>query len=197
MSGTQYACRSDVIFGITLMEPELVKMYDGVVVLTKPELVAALQKEVRILLHLAEKVDPSQADYRPTSNQRSTLELLQYLSIMGPTLLRAAKAGQFDRAAWTAAQQESKTRDFGATIAAIAAQRDLYPELLADISDAELREPIEIFGQRLSRGAWIVDLVLCGCAAYRTQIFLYLKACGREELGTSNLWRGVDAAAAV
>jgi hypothetical protein len=37
-----------------------------------------------------------------------------------------------------------------------------------------------------------VNLVLAGNAAYRTQIFLYLKACGREELSTANLWGGAD-----
>ncbi len=42
----------------------------------------------------------------------------------------------------------------------------------------------------------MVNLVLCSCAAYRTQLFLYLKACGREELGTMNLWAGVDQPAA-
>ena len=45
----------------------------------------------------------------------------------------------------------------------------------------------------MSRGAWLVAVLLNGCAAYRTQLFLYLKACGREELGTSNLWMGIDA----
>ena len=40
-----------------------------------------------------------------------------------------------------------------------------------------------------------VDHVLCGCAAYRTQLFLDLKACGREELSTMNLWAGMDAPA--
>jgi hypothetical protein len=38
--------------------------------------------------------------------------------------------------------------------------------------------------------------VLCSCAAYRTQLFLYLKACGREELNTWNLWVGIDQPAA-
>jgi len=52
-------------------------------VLTKNELVASLQNEVRILLHLAGKVDRAKLDYRPTPKQRSTLELLQYLSMMG------------------------------------------------------------------------------------------------------------------
>jgi hypothetical protein len=53
-------------------------------VLTKEELIASLQNEVRILLHLAGKVDRSQVDYRPTPTQRSILDLLQYLAIMGP-----------------------------------------------------------------------------------------------------------------
>jgi hypothetical protein len=35
-------------------------------------------------------------------------------------------------------------------------------------------------------------MVVCGHAAYRTQLFCYLKACGREELNTMNLWAGVD-----
>jgi hypothetical protein len=35
--------------------------------------------------------------------------------------------------------------------------------------------------------------VLGGHAAYRTQLFLYLKSCGQEHLGTVNLWRGADA----
>ena len=42
-------------------------------------------------------------------------------------------------------------------------------------------------GER-SRGKWLVDYVLCVHAAYRTQLFCYLKACGREELNTMNLW---------
>jgi hypothetical protein len=61
------------------------------------------------------------------------------------------------------------------------------------MSDADFRAEVDMFGQKSSRGAFIVNLVLAGCAAYRTQLFLYLKACGREELGTMNLWAGMDA----
>jgi hypothetical protein len=45
---------------------------------------------------------------------------------------------------------------------------------------------------KVSRGRWLVDYVLCLHAAYRTQLFCYLKACGREELNIMNLWAGVD-----
>ena len=164
-------------------------------VLTKSELIAFLQNEVRILLHLASKIDRAKLDYRPTPKQRSTIELLKYLTIMGPELLKAAKAGAFEPAVWTAAEQAAKTRDFDQTLAAIAGQTDAYAALLADMSDADFRAEIEMFGSKTTRGAFIVNLVLCGCAAYRTQLFVYLKACGREELSTMNLWAGIDAPA--
>ena len=166
-------------------------------VLTKSELIGSLKNEVRILLHLASKIDRRMLDYRPTPKQRSTLELLQYLSIMGPSLIEAAKRGAFDPAAWTVAEKAAAARDFDQTIAAIAAQADTYARLLTDLSDADFRAEITMFGDTTTRGAFIVNLVLCGCAAYRTQLFLYLKACGREELSTVNLWAGQDAAAAV
>jgi len=166
-------------------------------VLNKSELIASLQNEDRILLHLASKIDPAMLDYRPSSKQRSTIELLRYLSVMGPGLVQAAKAGGFDPAVWTVAEQAANARDFDQTLEAIAAHADTYATLLDTMSDADFREEIEMFGRKTIRGPFIVNLVLCGCAAYRTQLFLYLKACGREELSTMNLWGGVDAPDAV
>ena len=162
-------------------------------VLTKSELIGSLQNEVRILLHLAGKVDRARLDYRPSPKQRSTLELLQYLSIMGPALVEATQAGAFDRQRWTAAENSAKARDFDQTLAAIAEHKDRYAALLGGMSDADYRSEISMFGQPTTRGAFIVNLVLSGCAAYRTQLFLYLKAGGRDELGTMNLWGGMDA----
>jgi hypothetical protein len=167
-------------------------------VLSKSELIASLQNEVRILLHLASKIDRAQLAYRPTPKQRSTLELLKYLSVMGPALVQAAKAGAFDAAAWTAATKAAEARDFDQTLAVIAAHANTYATLLAGMSDADFRAEMDGFdGKKTSRGAFIVNLAICGHAAYRTQLFVYLKACGREELSTMNLWAGVDAPVAV
>ena len=118
--------------------------------------------------------------------------------MMGPTLVQYAIADTPDPALWTTAEQAAEARDFDQTLAAIAAQTDAYATLLADVSDADLRAEVNGFdGSKTSRGALLVNLVLSGCAAYRTQLFLYLKACGREELGTMNLWAGFDAPAAL
>jgi hypothetical protein len=166
-------------------------------VMTKAELIGSLQHEVNILLHLAGKVDRARLDYRPTPKQRSILELLQYLSIMGPGLVEVARTGTFDPKGWTALERSATTRDFDQTLAAITAQKDTYARQISGFGDDELRASIAPFGSPASRGSFLVNLVLCGCAAYRTQLFLYLKACGREELGTINLWAGMDAPASV
>ena len=162
-------------------------------VLSKSELVSSLQNEVRILLHLAGKIDRTKLDYRPTPKQRSTIELLKYLSMMGPTMVQYVTADTPDATLWATAVQAAEARDFDQTLAVIAGHGDLYASLLGEMSDADFREEIEMFGNKTTRGAFLVNLVLCGCAAYRTQLFVYLKACGREELSTLNLWAGIDA----
>lgn len=161
-------------------------------VLTKEELIAILQNEVRILLHLASKVEPSMVDYRPSAKQRSTLELLRYLVIMGPNLIKGIKAGAFDGEAWGKAEAEVKTYGFDQTVAALAKHSDLYAELLGGFQDSDFRTKLDMFGRAESRGMHIVNFVVSGHAAYRTQLFIYLKACGREELNTMNLWAGMD-----
>jgi hypothetical protein len=167
-------------------------------IITKSELLASLQKEVRILLHLASKVDQSQLDYRPTPKQRSTIELLQYLSYMGPSMLRYGKGEQLDRDAWADIVKTVASRGFDETLAAIEAQGDTYAALLADMDDAAFRAEVTGFdGAKTSCGSFIINHVVAQCAAYRTQLFLYLKACGHEELQTSNLWVGVDPPVAV
>jgi hypothetical protein len=162
-------------------------------VLTKAELIGSLQNEVRILLHLCTKVDRAKLDYRPTPGQRSTLELLQYLSFMGPVMVKAIRDGGFDPDAWGAAQQAAGARDFDQTVDAIAAMTDAFETGVHDIDDQDFRSDVEMFGRSGTKGSFLVNSVLSGYAAYRTQLFLYLKACGRADLNTMNLWAGMDA----
>ena len=161
-------------------------------VLTKSELIGLLQNEVRILTHLVTKIDPAAVDYRPTEKQRSTVELLRYLCVMGPVLVKSALSGSFEQAEWGARAEALKDADLPKLTATIAAQAEEYAALLANVSDETFRKEIEMFGAKHTVGSFIVAMVLGGCAAYRTQLFCYLKACGRTELGTMNLWAGMD-----
>ncbi|MDR3502489.1 MAG: hypothetical protein P4L79_07885 [Legionella sp.] len=53
---------------------------------------------------------------------------------------------------------------------------------------------VDLFGRGLSqpRALWFLNLILKSLTAYKMQLFLYLKACGIDNIGTSNLWRGED-----
>ena len=165
-------------------------------ILTRSELVTTLQQEVRILVHLAGKVEGSMLSYRPTPKQRSTLELLQYMAIMGPTQLTVIEHGVFDRptlsATWRPAEAKAEKMSFDQAVAAIGAQSDEYARRLGAWTDADFRQEVDVFGRKSSRGSLVITLVVNGHAAYRTQLFLYLKACGRDELSTMNLWAGAD-----
>jgi hypothetical protein len=110
-------------------------------VLTKEELIASPQNEVRILVHLAGKIDQSKLDYRPTPTQRSMLELLQYMAIMGPTQVAAIKTGTFNRAAlsalWGPAEAAAKAMHHAQAVAAIQKQSDEYARLLSNTRKTE------------------------------------------------------------
>ena len=162
-------------------------------VLTKQKLITCLQKEVHILVHLCGKVAPEAVDYRPTPKQRSTIELLRYLTFMGPLLVDFIRKGAFVTEEWRATEEKAAALDFDAAVKSLESQSAFYAEAIAAFTDDELRGEIELFGRKATRGAVLVDFVVCGHAAYRTQLFCYLKSCGREELSTMNLWAGMDA----
>jgi hypothetical protein len=170
-------------------------------VLTKEELISSLKHEVHILLHLAGKIDKSKLDYRPTPRQRSILELVQYLTIMAPTHIAVIKSGDFSRpamsSAWGPAETAAKTMNFEHALAAIQQQSAQLDQIFSSWTDADFRGEVNMFGHKSTRGALLVNLVLCGFTAYRMQLFCYLKSCGREELNTVNLWMGADAAVTV
>ncbi|MDP1571272.1 MAG: hypothetical protein Q8L86_14860 [Vicinamibacterales bacterium] len=168
-------------------------------ILTTSELIASLRNEYRILIHLAGKIEPSMIDYRPTPKQRSTIELLRYLSMMGPLMIQYGlpSGTGFDREAWGAAAKAAGERDLAQTVAVLGAEGDACAALLDGVADEVFRtEMIGFDGSTTTRGSYMVNSVLGGLIAYRTQLFLYLKSCGREELNTSNLWRGADPPAA-
>jgi hypothetical protein len=125
-------------------------------VLTKQELISSLRNEVRILLHLTGKIDKAKLDYRPTPKQRSFLDLIQYMAIMGPTMVQSIEQGIFTREAMTAiwgpAEAAAKAMNFDQAVAAIEKQPGEYARLLGRWNDDELRSEIDIFGSKTTRG---------------------------------------------
>ena len=165
-------------------------------VLTREELTFIVRDDVRVLLHLLSKVEPSMLEYRPTPKQRNLLELVRYLATFAPANLSGAFGEQFSmegwRDNWNREQARTAEMDFEALKGEIAAFPDAFEARIKELSDEQLREPIDLFGSTASRGAWMIRLLVQHYAAYKMQLFLYLKSAGREELNTFNLWMGID-----
>ena len=159
-------------------------------VLTKDELIGWLKTEVRILVHLAGKVDRAKLDYRPTPKQRSTLELLQYMSNASTVTLELIKYGKMDTEKYQEAMQHTqqmKPEDFPARMDE---QAKAMETTLQSLTDKELKEELDLFnmGFKLTRAAWLLELILKSLVAYKMQLFLYIKASGNPDIGTRDLW---------
>jgi hypothetical protein len=161
---------------------------------SREQFAESILNEGRILKHLFTKVPAGKLDYRPTPEQRSIAELLEYLPLNAGPLIEAIVLGDFKGLMEGADKFKAEARkDFAGTI-----ERETrrVAELLKNVPDADFqsREVQMPSGIKMKMGAALVNFPLKFLTAYRMQLFLYLKFCGRSELKTSNLWKGEDPA---
>lgn len=160
--------------------------------ITKQQFIDSVLREIKIVKHLFTKITPGTLEYKPTEKQRTTLELLRYLSAMTVAATSAVAAGDHTVFSKERAKAESlKPEEF---LAAMDRQADEFQKLMSGLSEKQLNEEIDLWGtgRSQSRALWLLHLVLKGLVAYKMQLFLYIKASGNRGIGTSNLWQGED-----
>ena len=64
----------------------------------KQALLDSMNLELKVVKHLAAKLKPTEADYRPSAGQRTTLELLRYISYCAVVGTKYALTGKWDDA---------------------------------------------------------------------------------------------------
>jgi hypothetical protein len=150
--------------------------------------------DVRIMKHLHSQILPGTEEYRPTPAQRSTLELLRYLGAMGIGATRSIAAGSGK----LFMEETEKTKDMAlADFPRVMDEQALrMREAFAAIPESAFAEEVDLWGtsRMQTRSDAFVQLLLKGFAAYKMQLFLYIKASGNAKIGTSDLWQGVSAA---
>ena len=150
---------------------------------------SSFAKELHIIKHLATKVPAGKEHHKPTEKQRTTLELIQYLSIMGVALLRVYLEEN------PKAFGEYTERSKGVTIENFGEMMDKQEsemkEVFAKFTDAELNKEIELWGMKGTKAMFLLN-TLKMLTGYKMQLFLYAKASGNHTLGTSNVWAGMD-----
>lgn len=157
--------------------------------ITKEQYLKSVMKEIDIIKHLAEKVTPVMLAYRPTSKQRSTLELMQYLGHVTHTSVSAYIAGDQNLYMELAKNAEGVTAEnFGAKMDEQAA---FVQEKVSALTEEDMKRESTIWGTTAPLSMQLLG-VLKNLVAYKMQLFLYIKVNGNEGIGTSNLWAGVD-----
>ncbi len=158
---------------------------------TKENLIASIENEFRIIKHLAEKVPADTEGYKPTEGQRTTLELLQYLSSVFANATHVIYEGNTD------AYKTSPLTGADTTLANFGekmdAQLSLWKGMMEKFDDAQLQTVINIYGMGdMTKGRYLVENLIKWAGAYKMQLFLYIKSSGNSSIGTSNLWGGMD-----
>ncbi len=160
--------------------------------ITKEQLLQSMRHEVKVIKHLATKVPPDRLDFRPTPGQRSTLELLRYMTTMAIVPGLAAVKGDWDHA--EALESESENVTLETFPDAMDRQMTALAALLERVDpDTSTTTPATLpWGTPTALGPALVDMVLKPLVAYRMQLFLYAKQSGAPSLGAANCWVGVD-----
>jgi hypothetical protein len=157
--------------------------------LTKDQFIDSLVHEIAVIRHLGKKIEPSMLNYRPTEKQRTMLELLNYLGHIFTIAITANIAG--DTALYTTLRKDAPQVTLETFDAAMEAQEKLVREKIGALSEDDLKRETEIFGNKTPLALHLLN-VLKWSVAYKMQLFLYMKATGKHELNTMNLWRGMD-----
>ncbi len=161
--------------------------------ITKEQYMGALTHELNIIKHLATKVKPGQMSYKPTEKQRTLGELMQYLTYVYSALTEAVVKDDKDiymkhHDAATMPTLENFAELMDKEIAHVT-------ELVTPLTEEQLNKEVDMWVTRSV--AMHLLHALQNATAYKMQMFLYMKASGTENIGTMNVWAGMDAEAGV
>jgi hypothetical protein len=161
--------------------------------ITRNDILASIRHESDVCKHLFSKLPLESMEYRPTPGQRSTIELLRYLAVIGIAGTRSMIekdwsifGGYKERVAAMTAEEFPAMMDL---------QMQEIEEYIGALSDEEfetgtMRPPT---GGEIPIDLGLVNSVLKWLTAYKMQIFLYAKSNGRDDISTINVWAGIDA----
>lgn len=156
--------------------------------ITIQEYIDSLAHEFHIIRHLAEKIKPKQLSHKPTQKQRTLEELMQYLTIIFISGVDGIVSGN----------GEAYKKYFGGPMPTLEGFKGMMvdeekkvTELLKTLTDQDLQTEIAMWGRTQSKALHLINLLKIA-SAYKMQMFLYMKQTGTENIGTMNLWAGMD-----
>jgi len=159
----------------------------------KQQLLNNIEKEINICRRLYTKLPSGQMNFRPAEGVRSTLELLQYLSIAGTIMPNywIKKADTDFNTYYEAQGNASKTMPHERFLTVMDEQIITIKELFSQVSEEDLFQKEITYpwnGVKAPLGEAIIATSIKWLAAYKLQLFLFIKLCGDKQLATPDAW---------
>lgn len=160
---------------------------------TKASFFKSLALEAKILKHLVTQIPAGQLDWRPTPAQRSTLELVRFLSFSVFAASEFAVTQAWDQ--WEKHDAAAKELQPAGFAKAMDKQVKAIAKLLTKLDDGALKRKTTKHwnGTKMPLGEALVEMALKPMVAYRMQLFLYAKQSGAAHLTSSDCWQGKPA----
>lgn len=158
--------------------------------MNRDEILDLMLRECDICVHLYGKIPPGGMEFRLSPPQRSTAELLRYLTYIGVAAVNCFVTGSWDP--YSVFEKAAETLDPKDFPAAMERQKAGLRAQFAELTEADLtRKRFAMpWGVELALGPAIVSLAYASLVAYRMQLFLQAKAAGNAALGTADCWQG-------
>ena len=157
----------------------------------KNAFLASVAQETEICKHLQTKLTEASLDYTPGEAMRNTRELLGYLTICGVAPVQAMIGNDWSVVGPHMERAKNVTAE-NFVLAMDNQLRGIEAAITPLTEDDFTRDAAFPWGGSTQLGTGLVDLPLKFLAAYRLQLFCYIKASGSSELNTFNAWLGMD-----
>ena len=157
----------------------------------KQYLLNSIIKEMKICKRLYTKIPMENMDFRPKETTRSILEILQYLSFIGTCMLKywaqedEPNFGKFFKNLSVAAGNLSPAEFLTTMDDQIKTANTLFSQISeTDLYDKQVMCPwgLTVLGEA------ILETEIKWLAAYKLQLFFYLKLSTDQSLGTPDAW---------
>lgn len=160
----------------------------------KQHLLQNMEREIVLLKQLSKVIEEKDLEFRPHEKLRSVIELMRYLSSIGAVMLRWFIDNDLTPEEWVKIRAHQKTvtiQNFGARLdeqlAAIKSYMDRISE--EDLLTKEVSLPSK---EKMILGSAIINAPVKWLAAYRKELFVYLKLNGHTEMSTKEAWTVMD-----
>lgn len=163
-----------------------------VAALHKEYLLRCIETEIGSCKHLYTTIPEGMLDFRPRANMRSMAELLRYLTWTGVSTiahyLNDLPEGVTNSRTYYSERNE--TLELSTFLEAMDAQMAEIRAKMAPITDEDLitRKVNYPWGVETTLGEAITETTVKWLAAYKMQLFLYIKMAGNSDLTTMDCW---------